>query len=117
MNYIELMSKKGTLEALSNKSMKASESVKLAKLIKKYNEEIEIFNGLRSKLIDKYKVTSDGDELKVNEGDTDEFVKELSDLLNTEVEDAPEEIVITSDIDVSAQQIIELEGLISFDEG
>lgn len=64
----------------------ASISFQLSKLLKTLNEEMRAIEEHRIKLVEKYGVKGDSQEMTVAEDKKQEFLKEFGELLNTEVE-------------------------------
>lgn len=96
VKFSDILSANESLTKLSQERLPVSESLTLARLIKKLNDEMSFFNGQREKLLIQYAEKSDdeGGYLVPKENIT-QFKKDFDELLNSEVETETEKIKIT----------------------
>ena len=122
----DLLNSTETLQKLSQKDFKAKLAWSVARLLKAAEAEIQAFNETRMNLIKKYGekdengelITDDNGNCKINKDDTDEFSKELTDLIDAEVEINANKIKmdLLENIDFTPSDMAVLEPFVEFDE-
>lgn len=117
VKYSEIVSAKSALEALSKKELSVSEAVKLARLIKKLNAELEVFGEKQMEFCEKYgKLSDDGTQYLFEDTERRaDFEKSMAELLAFEVDFEKEKICLKSDIRLPAVDVISLESFINFE--
>ena len=88
------------LSKMMNKELSPVTSFKLVTLVKAVNNEIEVFNGERVKLLEKYgKKNEENDSYEILDENKDAFNKDISELLALEVD------IVTDKINLSEENI------------
>ena len=121
----DLINSTETLQKLSQKDFKAKLAWQIARLLKSAENEIQEFNTTRMNLIKKYGEKDENDELitdekgncKINADMTEEFSKELNELIDTTVEINANKINIEllENIDFTPSEMAILEPFIEMD--
>lgn len=117
VKYSEIISAKPALETLSKKELTVKEAVKLARLIKKLNGELEIFGEKQREFCEKYGTLSeDGTQYRFDDLEKRAaFEKSMAELLAFEIDFEEEKICLKSDIKLPAADVINLECFINFE--
>lgn len=117
VTYSEIVSSKAALEALSKKELSVKEAVRLARLIKKLNSELEIFGEKQKEFCEKYgKLSEDGMQYLFEDSENRaEFERKMTELLAFKIDIGEEKISIKSDIKLPAADVINLETFIKFE--
>ncbi len=99
------------LSKMMSKELSPVTSFKLVKIVKAVNAEIEIFNGERIKLLEKYGTTSeDKSDYIIPDENKDAFNKGISELLALEVDIAVEKVNLANeDIKISPADMMKIE--------
>lgn len=99
------------LSKMMSKELSPVTSFKLVKIVKAVNAEIEIFNGERIKLLEKYGTTSeDKSNYVIPDENKDAFNKGISELLALEVDIAVEKVNLANeDIKISPADMMKIE--------
>lgn len=117
VTYSEIVSANPALETLSKKELTVKEAVKLARLIKKLNAELEVFSEKQKEFCERYGTLSeDGTQYRFE--DTKKrttFEKSMAELLAFEIDFEEEKISIKSNIKLQAADVISLESFIDFE--
>lgn len=109
----KIVNAKDALLKLSQKPLPVKESYGVAKLIRAVDPELAIYNSERMRLFKKYGTpTEDGKRYRVNAGNEKEFKKEYAELLSQEVELEVKPVRLTSDLCLTAQELLALDGFI-----
>lgn len=87
MLYADLLNSKGSLEKLMSLDLPIVISYKLSKCIDLLNKELEHIENFRVELVKKHGSTDEQGNIKVLEENVDEFSKEYTSLMETEVDD------------------------------
>lgn len=88
------------LSKMMTKELSPVTSFKFVKLVKAINSEIEIFNGERVKLLEKYgKKNEENDSYEILDENKDAFNKDISELLALEVD------IVTDKINLSRESV------------
>lgn len=96
VKFSDILSANESLTKLSQERLPVSESLALARLIKKLNDEISFFNEQREKLLIQYAEKSDDEGgYLVPKENLKLFKKDFDELLSIEVETETEKIKIT----------------------
>ena len=111
-----------TLQALSQKELKARLALSIARILKEAEREIQNFNEIRMNLINKYGekgedgqlVTDDKNNCKILPDGRSAFQKELNDLVTTEVEINANKLKLSDieSMDFTPSQMVALEPFI-----
>lgn len=115
MTYFNLLNAQEGIAKLSKEKLKVRDAVKVARLIKKLSEETELFNAQRQKILDEFGEKSE-DGYKIPEDKINDFNEVMTELLTTELEEKYEAIEIESDVEISVNDLIAMEGFITFKE-
>ena len=117
VNYSEIVSAKPALETLSKKELSVGEAVKIARLIKRLNSELEIFGEKQREFCEKYgKITEDGTQYRFDDVEKRKtFERKMTELLAFVVDIESETICLKSDIRIPAADVINLERFITFE--
>lgn len=99
------------LSKMMDKELSPVTSFKLVKLVKAINSEIEIFNGERIRLLEKYGTQNEGDSnYTIPDENKDAFNKDISELLSLEVDIAAEKVNLANeDIKISPADMMKIE--------
>lgn len=99
------------LSKMMGKELSPVTSFKLVKIVKAVNAEIEIFNGERIKLLEKYGTKSeDKSDYIIPDENKDAFNKGISELLALEVDIAVEKVNLANeDIKISPADMMKIE--------
>lgn len=99
------------LSKMMSKELSPVISFKLVKMVKAVNAEIEIFNGERIKLLEKYGTKSeDKSDYIIPDENKDAFNKGISELLALEVDIAVEKVNLANeDIKISPADMMKIE--------
>ena len=118
----EVLNSMDTMQKLATQKFKSKTAFQIARILKKLDEEIKIFNDTRAALIQKYGERDENGELKVDDNNNctiqkealENFNQELSDLLNTTIEINADKINIDdlSEGSFTPSEIIALEAFI-----
>lgn len=110
------------MRVLSNKSLRGRTAFKVARLLKKIEEELNTFNDTRVKLIESYAkkdedgnfVTNDKNEYQFDTENANKFVAEINKLLAEEIqiEANPIKIDELEDLDFTPAEMAQLEPFI-----
>ena len=82
----QLIAMRGSLVKLIEKDLPIKQSYNLAKFIKKANDELEQFEQQRIKLVNRYGAKDEEGNIAVKEEHQQQFVNELNELTEIEVE-------------------------------
>ena len=114
------------LQKLGKKDFKAKLAWSIARLLKEAEKEVQGFNEARLKLINKYGIKDENDQLvtddngncKIIQENIPDFNKELNDLVDTEVEINANKINMNllEDVDFTPSDMATLEPFVEFDE-
>lgn len=99
------------LSKMMSKELSPATSFKLVKMVKAVNAEIEIFNGERIKLLEKYGTKSeDKSDYIIPDENKDAFNKGISELLALEVDITAEKVNLANeDIKISPADMMKIE--------
>ena len=103
------------LSKLSKLDLKATEAVKLARLLGKVENELRYFEETRMSLFKKYGEAKNG-AYEIKDENREVFLKEYRELCNTEIEIEAEKVTIKSEISIDASSVLALDGLVEFSE-
>ncbi len=106
----QILNARETLSRLAEKALPVKQSYRLAKVVKAVNDEINVYEGERIKLCEKYG-TLNKEANKYDINDTDGFYRDSAVLLSQEVDLDAKPIDISS-LELSAQDIINIEPFI-----
>ena len=112
--YNQILSAREALAKLSDKALPIKESVHLARLIKKLNSELEVFNDKQGQLFKKYGNPDDEGVYTIEQKNHAAFEAELKQLLDVEFDLGCDKVHIASNIDIEASVIIATESFIEF---
>lgn len=115
----DILNASETFNIIMKQSFKGSLAFKIARLARELSKEMETFNVERQKILQKYCVKDENNELKINDNGTvqvepdkvNEFNDEFSSLLETEVEINADKLSMDSldNFDITPQQMILIE--------
>lgn len=112
-----LVEAKEPLQNLSTKELPLKTSYKLAKAIKRINDELVFFEEERFKLCKKYgKFVEQNNTYEVEDANMPEFKKEYIELLNIEVELDCERVSLPDTISIKPIDLLVLDGLVEIEE-
>lgn len=117
MNFLKIERAKSALISLSQQKISVSSAVALARLIKKCDEEIEIFRKQRNDIFCRYgKINEEKGIVEFeSEEKSDECAQALNELNNIEIEGIVP-VKIKDEVSISAVDVINLDGLVEFEE-
>lgn len=105
------------LQNLSTKELPLKTSYKLAKAIKKVNDELTFFEEERFKLCKKYgKLDETSTAYEVEDANMPKFKQEYVELLNIEVELDCEKVLLPDSISIKPIDLLILDGLVEIEE-
>ena len=120
VKFSDILDANGALGKLSQERLPVRQSVSLARLIKKLNEEMALFNEQRERLLIQYGERQDeeGGYLIPKENQAD-FRKDFEELMKSEVETGTDKIKITlqKDSTIEAAVILGCEVFCEIEEG
>lgn len=102
------------LSKIAKLDIKATEAVKLARLIGKIEEELKPFDEARKKLFEKFGKEDKNGGIEIPNESFNDFSQELRELLDTEVDIDAEKVVIESDIAIDAASVLALGEMVTF---
>ncbi len=73
------------LEKISNQELKGIEAYKFGKALKIINEQIELYNNSRNKLVEQYCVKDENNEIKLNEKGQAQIITDQISIFNQEI--------------------------------
>lgn len=102
------------LSKMMDKELSPVTSFKLVKLVKTINNEIEIFNGERIKLLEKYGTKNEGvDNYTIPDENKSAFNKDISDLLALKVDITADKINLSNEnIKISPADMMAIEDFV-----
>ena len=103
------------LQALSNERLEIKEAVALARLLRRLDEELRLFEAQRMKLLREFGTEQDGG-ITIEDGKKAAFEERLRALLDVSVEIDGEKIGVTTD-KTSAATVLATEDFIDYKEG
>ena len=119
VNLNDILDASETFNTIMQQSFKGSLAFKIARLARELDKEMKTFNEERQKLLQRYCVKDENDELKTDDNGmvrvepdkTNDFNEEFSSLLETEVEINAEKLSMDSldSFDITPQQMISIE--------
>lgn len=115
LTYESINNIRPALKKLSRLDLKATEAVKLARLLGKIESEMRYFEETKIALFKKYGEEKNGGyEIKAENKEV--FLKEYNELCNTMVKVEADKITIKSDISIDASSVLALEEMVEFSE-
>lgn len=114
MTYKKIIEAKDALIKISNQDLSVKSAVRLARMIKSIDKELELFREQHIKISEKYGKEVDGESFKIEECNVEEFNKSVKELLDTETENDYTPIDIDTDVKLTATEVIQLEDFINF---
>jgi hypothetical protein len=112
VSLFEIYSSVGVLNKLVDLALPAKSSYKFVKIMKKFNDELKMLEDERQKLINKYGEEKDG-VVSVLEKHKEDFLKEFSELLETQIDVDWDPISIDSlgNVELSVSEITKIQFL------
>lgn len=108
----QILNARETLSQLANKALPVKQSYRLAKLVKTINDELNVYDGERIKLCEKYGTLNKEKRIyEFEDGEYKSFETDINVLQSQEVELDVKPIDI-SDLELSASDIINIEPFI-----
>lgn len=104
MNIKEILESKEALASLIGQEMPINTAIKVSKVQKEFNAILEIYDTRRKALFEKYG-EKNGEDLKIKEEHTQEFMKEHDVIIFEELEADIESIDIASLGDISIKPV------------
>jgi len=86
VKLFEIYSSVPVMNKILEATLPASASFQLTKLLKTLNEEIKIIEEQRVKLVTKYGESEENEAVTVSDAKKDDFLKEFSELLDSEID-------------------------------
>lgn len=114
LTYEKISNALSALEKLSRLDLRASEAVKLARLLGKVEGELKPLEKTRGALLSKYGEAVENGTYKIKPESYDAFSKEYRELLETEVEIDSKAVEIKSDIAIDASSVLALGEMVTF---
>lgn len=108
MRLIEIVSAVNNLDKLTALELPAKESFKVVKLLMEIEPHVQNFHIQRNNLLAKFGESKDGKEYQIKLENKDEFIKELKDLEDIEIELKFEKINMGEDIKIKASDMINI---------
>ncbi len=102
MKLINIVNSTEALNKLAEKDLPILTSFKITDILFKIEKEINNYNMQKNKIIQKYGSTEDGVNYNFSDENKLEFIKELEELNNHEVNLSIEKIKLPDDINISA---------------
>lgn len=96
------------LEYLSKLAIPAKESFKLAMLINSIEPSVNNYNKQRNNLLAKYGNSEDGKTFTIREAEKENFIDEIEDLGNIEIDLKFEKINIPNNLTIEASNLINI---------
>lgn len=114
LKLMQIINAKDSLVELSQKDLAVMASYRVAKILKKIDPEIAIYEDERIKLIRKYGEESEPGRLQVKQENIPEYVKELETLVQQEVDIDIQKVKISEigNIDIKPAVLINLDFMI-----
>lgn len=113
ITYEQLDGIRPALSKLSKLDLKATEAVKLARLVAKAESELKLFEDTKISLFKKYGEEEKGG-FRVKDENREAFFKEYRELCNTDINFDVETFSIKSEISIDAASVLALEGFVDF---
>lgn len=120
VKFSDILDANTALGKLSQERLPVRQSVSLARLIKKLNEEMNLFNEQRERLLKQYGEYKEGaGGYEIPKENLPTFRKDFDELINSEVETGTDKIKITLQKDgtIEAAVILGCEAFCEFEEG
>jgi hypothetical protein len=86
VKLVEVYNSVSVMNKILDAELPASVAFKLTKLLKSLNDEIKSIEDQRVKLVSKHGQKDENGSVSVSESNKEEFIKEFSELLSTEIE-------------------------------
>lgn len=116
ITYSKLLDLQDALRSLSKNQYHAKQAIALARLIKRVDAEMELFDAQRLKICQTYgELDEQGADFKIPNLQRAEFAAAINDLLAVDVDIDGEPIALTADF-VTADTILKTDGFIVFDQ-
>ena len=114
----KIINSQEAVNKLADKPLPVKISYRLAKLIKSIESELEVFEGERKKLLERYgTIDKEKQCYNIPNDKTEKFNAEFTQLVGTETELSAEKIDLSNeDIKLTAKEFIALEPFIKFEE-
>ena len=114
----KIINSQEAVNKIADKPLPVKISYRLAKLIKSIESELEVFEGERKKLLERYGTINEEKQCyNIPNDKTEKFNAEFSQLVGTETELSAEKIDLSNeDIKLTAKEFIALEPFIKFEE-
>lgn len=114
VTYNQILSAREALGKLSDKPLPMKEAVSLARLIKKLNGELEVFNGKQRELFEKYGKADENGGYRIEEENQAAFSSQLQELLDVEIDVDVQKVCIEKEIDIEAAVVLSAEDFVEF---
>ncbi|MCM1364965.1 MAG: hypothetical protein NC122_07095 [Faecalibacterium sp.] len=115
VTYNQILSAREALGKLSDKPLPMKEAVSLARMIKKLNGELEVFNEKQKELFEKYGKPDEIGGYMIEEENQLEFSSHFEQLLSVEFEIDAERVHVQSNIDIEASVVLATEAFVEFE--
>lgn len=114
----KIINSQEAVNKLADKPLPVKISYRLAKLIKAIESELEVFEGERKKLLERYGTINEEKQCyNIPNDKAEKFNAEFAQLIGTETELSAEKIDLSNeDIKLTAKEFIALEPFIKFEE-
>ncbi|MCM1508681.1 MAG: hypothetical protein NC177_16360 [Ruminococcus flavefaciens] len=115
VTYSKILSAKESLGKLLDKPLPMKEAVSLARLIKKLNDELEVFNDKQKELFERYgRPDAELGKYVIDKENQLVFSSQFEDLVNVEFDIDSEKVCIESDIEIEASVVMATDDFIVF---
>lgn len=114
VTYNEILKAAQALKKLAQKELNIKTAVNLARLIKKLDGELEVFNDKYRELLEKYGKENDEGGYSIPKEKQKEFSENLTQLINVEIEIDGGKINIEDDIKIEPAIILDAESFVEF---
>ena len=116
VKYSEILNANEPLSIIAKEKVSIKEAIGIARIIKVFREEFPIYQEKQRELIDKYGDTTDDGRIKFKDEESARLFNEsYAELVNCEVDINIEPIVLTSDIKINAETVLQIERFINFE--
>ena len=116
VKYSEILNANEALSIISKEKVSIKEAVGIARIIKALREEFPIFQEKQSELIEMYGETTEDGRVKFKDEESARLFNEsYTELVNYEIDLNIDPVLLTSDIQINAETILQIEKFIDFE--
>ncbi|MCM1545315.1 MAG: hypothetical protein NC110_08460 [Ruminococcus sp.] len=114
VTYDQILAAREALGKLSDKALPMKEAVSLARLIKKLNSELEVFNDKQKELFEKYGKADENGGYMIEKEKQKAFAEKLKELLEVDIDIDADKVIIEKEIEIEASIVLSTEGFVEF---